>query len=95
MLHFDQEYNPLIQLTPSLDPDPYEDSHNFFTIDLRSLIPEKSPLQLLYIENTSVPSYIFAQTDFPPKTFRSLFIGPKLWILSILSFDWLRDKISL
>ena len=68
MLYFDQEYNPLSQLTLPLDPDPYEDSHSIFTIDLQS---EKSLLQLLYIKNTSAPSYIIAQTDFLPKTFRS------------------------
>ena len=67
MPHFDGKHNPLNQLTPLLDPSPNEDSHNALTINLWSLTPEKSPLQLLYTENTSAPSYIFARTDFPPK----------------------------
>ena len=64
MPHFDGKHNPLNQLTPLLDPSPNEDSHNALTIDLWSLMPEKSPLQLLHTENMSAPSYIFAQTDF-------------------------------
>ena len=50
MPYFDQKHDPLGQLTPLLDPDPNKDSHNVFAIDLRSLTPEKSPLQLLHIE---------------------------------------------
>ena len=95
MPYFDQTHDPLSQLTPLLDPGPNEDSHNAFTIDLWSLTPEKSPLQLLYTENMSAPSYIFTQTDFPPKTIGSSFTGPLLWILSILPSDWLNDEIGL
>ena len=78
MPHFDQKHDSLSQLTPSLDPGPNEDSQNAFTINPRSLTPEKSPLLLLHTENTSAPSYIFAQTDFPPKTIGSSFTGPSL-----------------
>ena len=41
MPHFDQKDDPLSQLTPLLDPVPYEDT---FTIKVRSLTLEKSPL---------------------------------------------------
>ena len=95
MPYFDQKHDPLGQLTPLLDPGPNEDSHNIFTIDLRSLTPEKSPLQLLHTENMSAPSYIFAQTDFPPQIFGSSFTGPLLSILSILPSDLLSDEIGL
>ena len=44
MPYFDQKHDPLSQLTPLLDLDPNEDSHNAFTINLRLLTPEKSPL---------------------------------------------------
>ena len=44
MPHFNQKHDPLSQLTPLLDPGPNEDSHIAFTINLRSLTPEKSPL---------------------------------------------------
>ena len=44
MPYFDQKHDPLSQLTPLLDPGPNEDPHNAFTIDLRLLTSEKSPL---------------------------------------------------
>ena len=71
------------------------DPHSVFATSLPALTTEKSlPLQL-HTGSTSIPSYIFARTEFPPIIIGSYLFGPVLWILLTSPPDWLNGKIGL
>ena len=95
MPYFNQKQDPSCLLTLLMDLYSKVDSHNVFTTGLPTLTMEKSLPRQLHTESTSVPSYIFAQTEFPPIIIGSYLFGPLLWILSTSPLDWLNGKIGL